>query len=447
MNSLNVKYAFIMILAVFAGGCEVVNTQAAAPKVKYVFLFIGDGMGINHKTLTESAIQSRQPGARLVMSSLPVNGKAITLNSLKTVTDSAAAGTAIACGVKTTNGKLGLDPSGNKVTSIAVIAKERGMKVGIISSTAINDATPASFYAHVDARGKFKDIVAHMASSGFDFFGGGKIATSQPDNPETDYYQKLKSAGYTILDGQSGLQAATGNKCYAQVPPSWVIDAKNVHTLAEYTLKASEILDNPEGFFIMVEGAKIDHASHGNDSGTMVNELLAFDNAVNVGMSFLKKHPDNTLIVVTSDHETGGLVLNEELKSKNCLILNQKASYDLILNNLNKIKVTDDNFEQALALVKESLGFDNFTPSELADLKALWSSEEKPGQKPKHNRFLSLAFKIRDINCGVNWTLTGHSDAQVAAVAAGNGRELFAGTYENTCIFANLKQLISGCPP
>jgi alkaline phosphatase len=447
MNSLNVKYAFIMILAVFAGGCETVNTQDAAPKVKYVFLFIGDGMGVNHKALTESALQSKQPGVRLVMNSLPVNGKAITLNSLKTVTDSAAAGTAIACGVKTTNGKLGLAPDGNKVTSIAVIAKEKGMKVGIISSTAINDATPASFYAHVDARGKFKDIVADMASSGFDFFGGGKIAISQPDTPEADYYQKLKTAGYTILDGQSGLQAATGSKCYAQVSPSWVIDTKDVSALAEYTLKASELLDNPNGFFIMAEGAKIDHASHGNDSGAMVNELLAFDNAVNVGMSFLKKHPDNTLIVITSDHETGGLVLNGNLKSKNCLILNQKASYDSILNNLKKIKIADSNFEQAFNLVKESLGFDNFTPSELADLKSLWGSEEKPGQRSKYNRFLSLTFKIRDANCGVNWTLTGHSAAQVATVAAGKGQELFAGTYENTYIFANLKQLISGCPP
>ena len=452
MNSLNVKYAFIMILAVLASGCEAASTpdkSASADKnnVKYVFLFIGDGMGVNHKALTESAIQNRQPGAKLVINSFPVNGKAITLNSTKTVTDSAASGTAIACGVKTTNGKLGLDPDGKRLTSIAVIAKERGMKVGIISSTAINDATPASFYAHVDSRKQFKDIVADMAASNFDFFGGGKVAIDKLDNAETDYYQKLKSTGYTVLDGQAGLQAATANKCYAQVPPAWGVDKKVVPSLAEYTIKASEILDNPKGFFIMVEGAKIDHASHGNDSGAMVNELLAFDEAVNTGMSFLKKHPDNTLIVVTSDHETGGLKLNEELKSKNCLLLNQKASYGTILDNLKKIKIADSNFEQALGLVKEALGFDGFTASELADLKTLWNSEEKPGQKPKHSRFLSLAFKIRDAHSGVTWTLTGHSDAQVATVAAGKGQELFAGTYENTCIFANLKQLISGCPP
>ncbi len=450
MNTISAKFAFVMILTVFAGACEVKSAQdATAPSngntVKYVFLFIGDGMGDNHKILAEQAFQNGHPGARLFMNRLPVQGKTITLNSEKTITDSAAAGTAIACGVKTTNGKLGLDPAGKIVTSIAVIAKQKGMKIGIISTAPLNDATPAAFYAHVSARGNFKDIVSDMASSGFDFFGGGKLYLDKEMPSEADFEQKLKAGGYAILNGRSGLKAATQAKCYAQSPVYWVVDMKNpdIPTLAEYTLKASEILDNPNGFFIMVEGGRIDHASHGNDAGSMIQELFAFDNAVKNGMEFQQKHPDNTLIVVTADHETGGLMLAEDLQPQRAIILKQKASYGSILEDLRQIKDTEKNFELAFSLVKDSLGFDGFTPSEQADLKAAWNG----GTKDKYKTFLSLAFKIRDLHCGVKWSSGSHSATPITTAASGKGQELFAGNGENIAIFANLKQLISGCPP
>ncbi len=451
MNTISAKFAFILILTVFAGACEVKSAQDATAAsngstVKYVFLFIGDGMGDNHKILAEQAFQNGRPGAKLFMTRLPVQAKTITLNSEKKTTDSAAAGTAIACGVKTTNGKLGLDPAGNSVISIANIAKQKGMKIGIISTSALNDATPAAFYAHVSARGQFKDIVSDMASSGFDFFGGGKLyLDKEMPSSGADFAQKLKAGGYTILDGKSGLQAATQAKCYAQTPAYWVIDTKNqdIPTLAEYTLKASEILNNPNGFFIMVEGGRIDHASHGNDAGTMIQELFAFDNAVKTGMEFQQKHPDNTLILVTADHETGGLTLAEDMQPQKAGILKQKASYGVILADLKQIKDTGKNFEQAFSLVKDSLGFEGFTPAEQADLNTVWNGNAKD----KHKAFLSLAFKIRDLHCGVKWTTGGHSMTPITTAASGKGQELFAGNYENIVIFAKLKQLISGCPP
>ncbi|MEI8245230.1 MAG: alkaline phosphatase [Lentisphaerota bacterium] len=450
MNNVSVKFAFIMILTVFAGAYEVKSAQDATASVnkssvKYVFLFIGDGMGDNHKILAEQAFQNGHPGARLFMTRLPVQAKSITLNSEKQITDSAAAGTAIACGVKTTNSKLGLDPAGNSATSVAVMAKQKGMKVGIISTSALNDATPAAFYAHVNARGQFKDIVGDMAASGFDFFGGGKLYLDKTSPSEADFAGKLKAAGYSILDGKSGLRAATQAKCYVQTPVYWVIDTKNpdIPTLAEYTLKASEVLDNPQGFFVMVEGGRIDHASHGNDAGAMIQELFAFDNAVKTGMEFQQKHPDDTLIVVTADHETGGLTLADDMQAQKAVILKQKASYGSILEDLKKIKNTENNFEPAFDLVKGSLGYDVFSASELADLKAVWLGDSKD----KYKAFLSLAFKIRDLHCGVKWTTGGHSATPVTTAASGKGQELFAGNGENIAIFSNLKQLISGCPP
>ena len=450
MNNVSVKFAFIMILTVFAGAYEVKSGQDATVSankntVKYVFLFIGDGMGDNHKILAEQAFQNGHPGARLFMTRLPVQARTITLNSEKKTTDSAAAGTAIACGVKTTNSKLGLDPAGNSLTSIAVIAKQKGMKVGMISTAALNDATPAAFYAHVDARDQFKTIVGDMAASGFDFFGGGKLHLGK--SSEAEFAQTLKTAGYTILNGKSGLKSATTAKCYAQTPGYWVIDTKNpdVPTLAEYTLKASEVLDNPNGFFVMVEGGRIDHASHDNDAGAMIQELFAFDNAVKTGMEFQQKHPDDTLIVVTADHETGGLTLADDMQAQKAVILKQKASFFSILGDLKRIKNTEDNFEPAFSLVKEALGFDGFTKSEQADLKAVWTGDSK--DKDKYKVFLSQAFKIRDLHCGVKWTTVGHSAAQITTAASGKGQELFAGNGENIAIFANLKQLISGCPP
>lgn len=444
------KFACIMILTFFFSAPEINAEQeatASATKnnVKYVFLFIGDGMGDNHRILAEKAFQSGHPGARLFMNRLPVQAKMMTLNSEKAITDSAAGGTAIACGVKTTNGKLGLDPSGSRLTSIGVIAKQQGMKVGIISTAAINDATPASFYAHVNARSQFKDIVSDMASSGFDFFGGGKLSLDKANPSETDFEQKLKAGGYSILNGKSGLQSITQSRCYVQSPVYWVIDTKSqeIPTLAEYTIRAAEILDNPHGFFVMVEGGRIDHASHVNDAGAMVQELFAFDNAVKAGMEFQQRHPDNTLIVVTADHETGGLMLADDVQSSMALILKQKASYGLILEKLKKINDVEKNFEQALSLVKDYLGFEGFTASEQADLKTVWSG----AINDKHKTFLSRAFMIRDLHCGVKWSSTGHSATPVTTVASGVEQLRFAGNYENIVIFANLKQLISGCPP
>ncbi len=447
MKKLSIKLLLLIILMIVAGNYKLISADNSLPqekqnKIKYIFLFIGDGMGENHRKLAEKLFQNEHPGKKLYMNQLPVQGKTITLNSLKQVTDSAAAGTAIACGVKTTNGKVGMDPEGKNVNSIAILAKQKGMKIGIISSTAINDATPASFYAHATARALFKDIVNDMALSGFNFFGGGKLALDKVNPSETDFEQILKTGGYTILNGKAGLQSATSEKCYAQCKNSFVIDSKNADkpSLAEYTVKASEILDNPNGFFIMVEGGKIDHASHYSDSYPMVKELFAFDEAIKAGIDFQQKHPTDTLIVVTSDHETGGIVLPENLESLNpMLIVKQKASYTVIFEELKKISDPENNFDRALNIVKDYLGFDDFTTAEQADLKAIWN---EPETRNNFKKFVSQASKFRDLRCGIKWSTGGHSEAPVITSALGNGQELFEGNYENTEIFEKLKQLI-----
>jgi alkaline phosphatase len=172
----------------------------------------------------------------------------------------------------------------------------------------------------------------------------------------------------------------------------------------------------------------------------MVKELFAFDEAIKAGIDFQQKHPTDTLIVVTSDHETGGIVLPENLESLNpMLIVKQKASYTVIFEELKKISDPENNFDRALNIVKDYLGFDDFTTAEQADLKAIWN---EPETRNNFKKFVSQASKFRDLRCGIKWSTGGHSEAPVITSALGNGQELFEGNYENTEIFEKLKQLI-----
>ncbi len=426
-------------------GCFITSDHATiSAKPKYIFLFIGDGLGENHRLLAELTLKQLSPPATLCMNTFPVQAKTFTLNSSGQVADSAAAGTAIACGVKTVNGRLGMDLGENHVTSIAVTAKEKGMKVGIISSTAINDATPASFYAHVKARGQYSDIVKDMASSKFNFFGGGKLLCDK--TAQNDIEAQLIVGGYKILNGKNGLNAATTENCFAQCVNSYTIDSNaetDKPTLADYTAKGIELLKNPNGFFMMIEGGKIDHASHSNDTGTMLKELYEFDSAIKVAREFQQRHPNDTLLVVTSDHETGGLEFDnkQQFEQKQLtLFLNQKCSAAIIASELKKIDKASATYEQSLNIIINLTGFNQFSTSDENKLKVLWHSNSAD----KLKQFTTQALMARDRHLGVKWNLTGHSGTPVltSVSAQGEVQELFAGTYENSAIFTKLKSLL-----
>ena len=309
------RLASIVLLAAILVGCT------AKPQVKYVFYFIGDGMGINQVRGTEIYNEATDNGPKtLNFTQFPVLSFVNTNSASALVTDSAAAGTALATGVKTYNGAIGLDKDGKGVTSIGDWAKAAGVGVGLITTVGINHATPAAFYAHVDNRDKYDEISTQFINSDVDFGAGSCFLLDSYSDKTTDSYEKMASEeGISLFRGPdfAGVECAGGRvlclsgKDEYELP--YAIDREEEDTKLSDFVKAGisymEKNFEKEGFFLMIEGGKIDYACHANDAATTFMETNDMACSVDLALSFMERHPGQTLIVVTADHETGGLML------------------------------------------------------------------------------------------------------------------------------------------
>jgi len=324
-------FSVCILLAVAASASAVV--EAPNGSAKYVFYMIGDGMASVQIHAAEGFLTSMgvdriddpniaNKSTDLALNTeLPYAGlqKSWALNQF--ITDSAAAGTALACGHKTNVGVISMD-AGTEVyyKTLAELAKEQGKKVGILSSVSLDHATPAVFYAHQASRNSYYEIGLQAATSDtVDFFGGGTFKASRWPNPD-DMWPTFESNGYTIVHNLADLQnVSNGTRCVAASDVTqnsqalhYEIDrvtsgASGEWSLAEVTSEAIRVLDNDNGFFMMVEGGKIDWACHANDALSSIYDTLAFDDACRVVIDFANEHPGECLIVVTGDHECGGL--------------------------------------------------------------------------------------------------------------------------------------------
>ena len=301
----------------------------AASHAKYVFVLIGDGMAMAQRNAAELYLAAQQGAERpetvkLAMNTLPAQGMNTTYDLTSVIPDSASTATAIASGHKTASGVIGMDPKGEtKYETIAEVAHRKGMKVGILSTVSLDHATPAAFYSHVPTRKNMYDISMQLAGSGFDYFAGGQLKQpkDKKEASKPNALEAAKASGYTVAMGRAGFAAlkpgkgkviAMNENVDADKAMQYTLDqagSKEHVTLAEYVAKGIELLDNPKGFFMMVEGGKIDWACHANDAAASIQDTLAFDDAVAVALAFYNKHPKETLIVVTGDHETGGMTI------------------------------------------------------------------------------------------------------------------------------------------
>lgn len=298
-----------------------------------------------------------QTNKNLQLTQLPVCGMATTQAYNRYITGSAAAGTALATGFKTSIGTISKAPdhSGNYET-IAEMAKSKGMKVGIISSVSIDHATPACFYAHEPSRNNYNNIALQMATSGFDFFGGGfargefeKSKLSDPEGDAKSILDVMKEAGYKITKTKDELNnIQPGHKCQAYSSYdadgalAYSIDRNETDiSLADFTSEAIRLLNHQNGFFVMVEGGKIDWACHANDASSAIHDVISFDEAIEVALNFQKSHPKETLIVVTGDHECGALSLGHATTKYNTafeILAYQKLSFELFTEKVNSWK-------------------------------------------------------------------------------------------------------------
>ena len=310
----------LMLIGICTFGC----TYNRESKAKYVFYFIGDGMGIAHISLAEVflATQEGHIGSNsLSFTQFPVFGLATTHSVSNIITESSAAGTALATGEKTTNSMLGTRPDSTHLRSIAYPIHEAGFAVGITSSVTIDHATPAAFYANSPSRSDYYRIAQQLPQTGFAFFGGGGFL--QPTGRNKDLpsvYESMTDAGYTVARGAGSyhLQKEGARKMFytqesgVEDDLPYAIDRQHGDLSLPMVVEAAiDFLYNPKGkgFFLMSEGGKIDWSAHSNDGKTTIMEVLDFSEAVALAVAFYQKHPRHTLIVVTADHETGGLSL------------------------------------------------------------------------------------------------------------------------------------------
>ena len=462
------------IKSLLATSAIVFSFAASAANSRNIILFIGDGMSTPQRmTADEFARKSGRP--ELVMNRLPYQATTRTCSATSLVTDSAAAATAIACGEKTYNGAVGVNAGTNRIFSSAVAAKESGRKVGIVTSVTINHATPAGFYGHRKSRGEGYGLGLDLLASGFDYFAGGGL-DGHDDKKNAEYkgdvYALAKDAGYTFVKKDAAafraLKPGAGKVWYVACSGSmpFAIDAdewSDVPTLAELTAKGIELLENEKGFFMMVEGGKVDWAGHANDAATNLREVLALDDAVRVALDYQKTHPD-TLIVTTGDHETGGMSMGFAGTGYAFYmdrLANQKCSSDHIGSFIRKNHPA--TFEDLKPFLAENFGFDfkgkpskenpmALTKEELAELTEAFAHDlemAKKGRKDdeaydakKISRLPTAVKSVFSHKCGIGWSSGAHTALPVLTTAGGPGAERFTGFLDNTDISKILKNLV-----
>ena len=445
---------FLLALAVMAEG-----------KAKYMFYFIGDGMGVNQVNAAETylgALDGRIGITPLCFPSFPFSAFVNTQSATNGVTDSAAAGTALATGNKTKNGALGvLKDLTTPVNSIAQWAHDAGAAVGITTSVTVDHATPAAFYAHVGKRGDTYMIGQQLVATDFDFFAGSDFTTPQNPDGGADLYQQARDKGYCITrsykeyqkrskkaDKMILLQSEEASKVDRGGIPYALDRQVGDLTLPDITRAAINFLTKKQGgkdgFFLMVEGGKIDWLCHANDVA-FIPELIEMNDAVKVAFEFYQQHPDETLIVVTADHETGGLVLGRKGYNLNLAMAGaQRMSIEKLgkeLHRLHERYGKNYSWKQVKAFLTDHFGF--WTKLSLSDqqtdrletafdriMSGKGSSTETLYQKDDE-----LAVTVKEIlsECAmIGWQTFDHSNGYVPCFAIGAGAERFHGRIDNT---------------
>jgi alkaline phosphatase len=441
---------------------------------KYVFLFIGDGVALPQISAAEAYLSAEDGKManmkKLIMSQFPAQGMTTTYSSNALITDSAAAGTAIATGNKTESGVISMDPSKTvSYKTLAEMAKEAGMKVGIVSSVNLDHATPATFYAHNSSRNNYYEINMAMANSNFDYFGGGMVRIDKTPEGQKNAHEVMAENGWIIASTREEMSKIIKadstvyayNQGFAGNALDYVLDQDSDDvTISEFTKKGIELLENDKGFFMMVEGGKIDWACHANDAAASITNTIAFDKAIGEALAFYDKHPQDTLIIVTGDHETGGLTLGfagTEYSSAFNLIGNQKMSFEgfdkFVLEPFKKVNGKNGKLEQILPSIEKEFGLTDFSDFEMSQLSdAFQQSMMAKDERVKNDQsyllyggYEPLTMTLTHIlnqRSGLAWTSYSHTGVPVPTFAKGAGEKAFNGYYDNTDLFVKISGIL-----
>ena len=466
-----------------------VQTQEAKIP-KYVFLFIGDGMsypqfqaasdylGALADTGSDDILDGNVP---LTFMNFPVAGSAVTYDSSSFCPDSASTATSLSTGYKTYSGTINMDETAtvSYETISEKLHAQLGWKVGVISSVNLNHATPAAFYAHQAKRSNYYEIGQELVASNFEYFaGGGLLKPTGPDKDKTSLYDLAADAGYKVVMTQAEAEAVTSADGKVLIIDEHLADsdafayendrADGNWALSDYVKKGIEVLDNDTGFFLMVEGGKIDWACHANDAGSTIADTIALSDAVDEAVAFAQQHPDETLILVTGDHETGGLTIGYAGTDYDTFLTNlehQKISYAKFDSDyVAKYKENNTSFDEVMKDVTALFGLKTegaeddtlvLTAYELDKLKAAYEATMDAGRADAdpanqaeyvlYGSYEPLSVTITHIlnnKSGVNFASYAHTGLPVAVFAQGSGQDLFEGFYDNTQVYHKLAGLL-----
>lgn len=487
------------------------NTEYNGKKPKYIFLFIGDGMSYSQLQLADYYLKETE-NTGLNILKLSTNGTMQNPDKTSLIPDSASTATAMATGEKTKSGNINVSEDGKKkYETITHKLKKDGYKVGIATTVNINHATPAGFSAHRESRKGYYEIGKEMLNIGFDYFAGGDFKDKNGENGDKKSLEKIaEEKGYTVADSEEefeklGNNSKKGNSSNGEKylviaedrdktdAMKYSIDKKYEQengkevsdSLSDYVKKGIDFLYDKDkkdkGFFMMIEGGKIDWVCHKNDVASALYETIDLDNAVDEALKFYNNHKDETLIIVTGDHETGGLAIG-----------NSNSEYDTHLENLGLQKMSCDRFneEYVSKYIKEKTDFREvlkdieyvfglkkplvfkeekakedsdddhkhsdensleLSKSEYERLKKAYDltlenrknrTKEESMLYGSHEPITVEAARILAQKSGVGFTSFSHTAAPMAVFAEGVGASEFDGVYDNTELYEKLIEVI-----
>jgi len=440
-----------------------VNSTAAP---KYIFLFLADGAGITHMEITRQYNRVVHNEGLAIADRIMKEG---TLGLLTTdaadslSTDSAAAATALASGCKAKLGALSMCADGSVPKTAMEIAKENGMRVGLVTNAAIYDASPAAFVSHVPNRRNYPAILNRYLELEPDvLFGGGKeqfLPKSQPGSrrsDETDLITAFTKKGYLQVSNKQGLEQAQRGKVLGLFSPgdmSFEIDRNKQSEPSVYDMTQAVIHllhdGNPHGFFVFIENENVDTASHQTDIASMIRDYREFDRAVGLAYEFYKKYPRETLILVTSDHETGGLGFTLALKDLSSTRgSNQVAATIDDLKKLDSIPISLKKASEILGPNPTSEAIDKLMKEYFKGFTLAPDYKEAIIKRQPISRSIFIDPTINALgmmvanNTQAYWLTTAHTNQPVFVAALGAGAEKFRGYQDNADFGKNLKALL-----
>ncbi|NQZ87838.1 MAG: alkaline phosphatase [Saccharospirillaceae bacterium] len=362
------------------------------------------------------------------------------------VTDSAAGATALATGFKTYNGAIALDVNKNSVETVLEFAKKQGKKTGVVVTSQINHATPASYLSHNVSRENYNEIADSYLDKGIKadvYLGGGWKYFIRDDR---NLIEEFKASGFQYIDNYNSLSKLQENTpvigLFADKGLPSALDDSNNYRLSTMTKSAIKQLENTEGYFLLVEASQIDWAGHSNDIATAMAEMSDLAKTMIYLEQYVKQNPD-TLVILTADHSTGGLTIgangkyewNPEIlrtmKSSPRAIakkISEKTITQNLLTKLLKFKVTEKEVKQ-IQLAK------NMAIEKLSTYKKLNTQAKSKTHKPMMSQIIESSIKkIIDVRTNTGWTSGGHTAIDVPVHSLGNSSEEFKGKIDNTDI-------------